>query len=112
MPGTCALAVHIALEWAAAPYELVLMAHGDNQKSEYLAINPSGQVPAIVLDDGQVLAQAAAILTWIVDTHPGAELGPASAHPLARFRLEEALAHLTSDIHAAFGPVLRAATAS
>ena len=104
MTGTCALSVHIALEWAGAPYELVMMPHGDNRKPEFLAINPSGMVPTVVLDDGQVLTEAAAILAWVVDSYPVAELGASSAEPLARFDLEEALAFLTGEVHGAFGP--------
>lgn len=61
-------------------------------------------LPAIVLDDGRVLTQAAAILAWLADTHPESRLGPASARPLDRFELEEMLSYLTSEVHVAFGP--------
>ena len=104
MPGTCALSVHIALEWVGVPYQLVLMAHGDNRAPDYLAINPSGKVPAMTLDDGRVLTQAAAILTWLVDTYPGSALGATSDRPLERFSLDEMLSYLTSEVHVAFGP--------
>lgn len=104
MSGTCALSVHIALEWAGAPYELALMQHGDNRSADYLAINPSGKVPAVALDNGRVLTEAAAILTWIVDSHPAAGLGSTSDKPLDRFLLDETLAYLTSEVHVAFGP--------
>ena len=53
MAGTCALSVHIVLEWIGAPYEVEVMARGDNHADAYLAINPSGQVPALQLDDGR-----------------------------------------------------------
>jgi glutathione S-transferase len=104
MSGTCALSVHIALEWIGAPYQLVMMQHGDNRAPAYLAINPGGKVPAVQLDDGRVLTQAAAILTWLVDTYPDSDLGATSSRPLQRFALEEALAYLTSEAHVAFGP--------
>lgn len=104
MPGTCALSVHIALEWAQARYQLQMMAHGDNRQPAYLAINPSGKVPAIELDNGRVLTEAAAILTWIVDTYPQALLGATSDRPLERFSLDELLSYLTSEVHVAFGP--------
>lgn len=104
MPGTCALSVHIALEWAQAPYQLQMMAHGDNRKPAYLAVNPSGMVPALVFDDGRVLTQAAAILMWIVDSYPQAGLGATSDRPLERFSLDERLSYLTSEVHVAFGP--------
>lgn len=104
MTGTCALAVHIALEWAGAPYQLELMPRGENRSPAYLALNPSGQVPAIRLDDGEVLTQAAALLTWIVDSRPEAGLGPSCTAPLERFRLAETLAYLVSEVHGAYGP--------
>ncbi len=104
MPGTCALSVHIALEWTRVPYDLELMAHGDNRQPSYLIINPSGKVPAIVLDDGRVLTQAAAILIWLVDSHPEARLGARSDRALERFELDERLAYFTSEVHASFGP--------
>jgi glutathione S-transferase len=104
MAGTCALSVHIALLWANADHTLVMLARGDNRNAEFLAINPTGQVPAIVLDDGTVLTEAAAILTWIIDSHPHAMVGPRSDQPLERFRVAQALAMLTSEVHAAFGP--------
>jgi len=104
MPGTCALSVHIALEWIGAPYQLELMAHGDNRQPQYLTVNPSGKVPSVVLDDGRVLTQAAAILTWLVDVNPTAGLGATSDQPLDRFELEECLSYLTSEVPVAFGP--------
>ena len=104
MTGTCALSIHITLEWVACPFQLVLMNHGDNRSPSFLSINTSGKVPAIVLDDGKVLTQASAILSWLVNTYPEADIGPGAANPLAHFALEEMLAYLTSDVHPAFGP--------
>ena len=51
-PGTCALASHIALEDAGAPYEAVRISFKTNQQNspEYLAINPKGRVPSLVTD--------------------------------------------------------------
>lgn len=102
MPGTCALSVHIALEWSGAAYDLEVMPHGDNRKAAYLAINPSGQVPAIVLDDGRILTQASALLAWVADSNPDADLGARSIDE--RFALGELLARFTSEAHASLGP--------
>ena len=104
MTGTCALSVNIALEWVGQPFEVELMPRGDNRKEAYLAINPRGKVPAVVLDDGTVLTEAAAILTWLVDAYPDAGLGATSNQPLKRFKIAEALSYLTGDVHLAFGP--------
>lgn len=80
------------------------MPRGNNRKEAYLAINPRGKVPAVVLDDGTVLTEAAAILTWLVDAYPDAGLGATSNQPLRRFKIAEALSYLTGDVHLAFGP--------
>ena len=87
MTGTCALSVNIALEWVGQPFEVELMPRGNNRKEAYLAINPRGKVPAVVLDDGTVLTEAAAILTWLVDAYPDAGLGATSNQPLRRFKI-------------------------
>ncbi|MET0208627.1 MAG: glutathione S-transferase N-terminal domain-containing protein [Burkholderiaceae bacterium] len=104
MSGSCALSINITLEWIGKPFEVELVLHGDNRKPAYLAVNPAGQVPALVLDDGVVLTQVAAILTWLVDTHPGARLGASSSEPFERFELAQALSYLTEDVHGAFAP--------
>lgn len=103
MPGTCALSVHIALEWIGQPYELKLLAKGENREPAYLKVHPLGKVPAVRTDEGQVLTEAAAILGWLVDTHPDASIGPAQG-TFERARLTELLAYLTSEVHVAFGP--------
>ena len=104
MPGTCALAPNIAVAWEDAPIEVVNMDYGDHKKSSYLAINPKGKVPALEFEDGDVLTEAAAILTYI-----GAEYGGEGSEEYARDerlgRKEgEALSYLTSEVHAAYGP--------
>lgn len=103
MPGTCALAPNIALQWAGADYDVVLMKHGDQRKPEYLEINPMGKVPALVLEDGSVLTEAAAILNWIADTHPDADLGGRDADE--RYRINQWLSFMSSEVHASgYGP--------
>ena len=101
MPGTCALAPNIAVAWLDAPIEVETMEHGDHKKDDYLSINPKGKVPALRFDDGDVLTEAAAILSYI-----GAEHGDGSyARDTKLGRKEaEALSFLTSEVHASFGP--------
>jgi glutathione S-transferase len=76
--GSCALAALIALEEAGAAYETVVMStrDGDQRRAEYLAINPKGRVPALVTDRG-VLTETPAILAWIAQSYPEANLAPA-----------------------------------
>lgn len=103
MPGTCALAPHIALEWIGEPYELEVMKHGQHREPEYLKVNPKGKVPALVLEDGRVLTEAAAILTYLTDRYPQANLGMGN-DPYERYQLEEWLSYMTSEVHADFAP--------
>lgn len=103
MPGTCAVSVAIVLQWIGRPFELVLMGHGQNRRPDYLAINPSGQVPALQLDDGRVLTEAAAILPYLASVHPEARLGPGD-DPDEAFRLARMMSYLTSELHVAFKP--------
>jgi glutathione S-transferase len=76
-PNTCALASHIALKRAGAEYEPVRLSFTDNQQRspEYLAVNPKGRVPALVTDKG-ALTETPAILAWIAQSYPEAELAP------------------------------------
>ena len=103
MPGTCALSVHIVLEWIGATYEIEVMAKGDNRRADYLAINPFGQVPALLLEDGAVLTEAAAILAYLAESFPRAGLGGEET-PKGRYRLTQLLSYLTSEVHVAFKP--------
>ena len=100
MPGTCSLAPNICIAWLDAPVEIVAMEYGDHKKSEYLAINDKGQVPAVQFEDGDVLTEAAAIMAWL-----GAEYGSegyARDKKLGR-KEAEALSWFTSEVHADYG---------
>lgn len=101
MPGTCSLAPNIAIAWLDAPVTIHNMDYGDHRKEIYLAINPQGKVPAVGFEDGDVLTEAAAILTWL-----GAEYGKSGyARDTVLGRKEgEALSFMTSEVHPAFGP--------
>ena len=99
MPGTCALAPNIAVAWLGAPIEVHTMDYGDHKKPDYLAINDKGKVPALRFDDGDVLTEAAAILSYL-----GAAHGDGSyARDTKLGRKEaEALSYMTSEVHAAY----------
>ena len=76
-PMTCALAAHIALEQAGAPYEAVRLdfIREEQRSAAYLEINPKGRVPALVTPRG-VLTETPAILQFIAQSHPQAGLAP------------------------------------
>jgi len=100
LAGTCALAPNIAVAWKDAPIEVVLLERGEHKGEAYLAINPRGQVPALIFDDGDVLTEATAILDYIGTTF-GNDPAFGRDHPLGR-KEAEALSYLSSEVHAAF----------
>ena len=80
-PGACSLAPHIALREADLAFDLEqvdLRAKQTKSGADYRAINPKGSVPALAIDDGPVLTEAAVILQWIADRKPAAKLAPAA----------------------------------
>ena len=100
-PGFSSLADHIALLEAGLAFELALVDIESKQLADggdYLDINLKGQVPALRLDDGQVLTENVAILSWIADRAP--HLAPAG--DLGRYRLLEMLSFIASEIHKRF----------
>ena len=105
-PGTCSMASHIVLCEAGAPYELVkvdLRQHKTETGVDFYAINPKGAVPALVLDDGALLTEGAAVLQYLGD-HYAPALVPANG-TLERARLQEMLNYLASEYHKAFVPL-------
>ncbi|MDO5044041.1 MAG: glutathione S-transferase family protein [Coriobacteriia bacterium] len=99
-PGTCAVAVWIALEWMGADYELEAVELGS---PEYMKINPSGAVPALESEPGVIKTQANAILQYLVAKYPEADLGP-DLGAEDEFLFNEIAAFLTGDFHPAFWP--------
>ncbi|HEY3887875.1 MAG TPA: glutathione transferase GstA [Caulobacteraceae bacterium] len=102
-PGACSLADHIALREAGLAFDPVrvdLKAKKTEDGQDYAAINPKGYVPALAFDDGAVLTENVAILSWIADQ--ASTLAPKGV--LARYRLLEMLAYLSSEVHKAFAP--------
>lgn len=101
MPGTCALAPNIVAVWGEVQLEVVNLARGAHREPDYLAINPKGQVPALVLDDGRVITEAAAIMRYLAALSTKGDLNP--SEPLAWARIDEAVSYFTSEIHSDFG---------
>jgi glutathione S-transferase len=99
--GTCALATHIALEEAGAAYEPIAVDFTSQaqRSAEYLAINPKGRVPALVTDDG-ILTETPALLVFVAQRFPAAELAPLS-DPFALAQAQEFNSYLCSTVHVA-----------
>lgn len=109
-PGACSLASHIALREAglAAEIEQVdLKAKKTKSGADYWPINGKGSVPALELDDKQVLTEGAAIMQYIADKKPEAKLAP-PAGSTERYRLQEWLNYVASEVHKTIGVLFNA----
>jgi len=105
-PGACSLASHIALIETGAPFELsrVPVADKSNRRPEYLAVNPRGYIPALMVDDW-VIGENAAIMLYLASRYPEARLMPDEAEPYGRAL--EWLLWQASTAHPAFGHLWR-----
>lgn len=107
LPGSCSLAVHMVLEEIGAEF-VVDRVDGATKKTEggrdFLELNPNGYVPALELDDGEVLIEAPAILQYLADTKPETGLAP-RAGTLERVRVQQHLNFVASELHKSFSPL-------
>ena len=101
--GSCALAPHIALEWAGADYELSEMKRSETRAPEFLEKNPAGKVPVLELDDGRYVSQVNAVLQYIAECWPEAQLGEDGSEE-ARRAMQRWLSHFNGDVHTSFTP--------
>ena len=110
-PGACSLSPHIALLEAGLPYDLVkvdLRAKKTESGDDYLAVNPKGQVPALRLDSGELVTEGPVIVQMIADQAAGKNLAP-SRDSAERYRLQEWLNFVTTELHKNFSPLFNPA---
>ena len=106
-PNTCALASHLALEYASAQYEVVRIdfSKTEQRSPEYLKVNRKGRVPSLATPSG-VLTETPAILLFIAQTYPHANLAPLEdAFELARMNAFNS--YLCSTVHVAHAHRMR-----
>jgi len=105
-PGTCSLASHIILKEIGKDFDIESV---DTTKQltesgeDFSKINPKGYVPVLRTDGGQFITEGAAVLQYLADQNPGADLAPESG-TLERTYLQEHLNFTSSELHKAFGP--------
>ena|SRR5579871_3541169 len=106
-PGTSSMALHITLEEAGAPYEArpILFQNSEQRSEAYLKINPRGKVPALQLEDGEILTENPAVLSYIAKKFPGAKLWPCD--PMTEVRAISTLAWFSNTVHTAFAHFVR-----
>ena len=111
-PGACSLSPHIALQEAGLAYTPVLAStksHKLQDGTDYYTINPLGYVPLLELDNGERLREGPAIVQYIADQVPDKQLAPANG-TLARYRLQEWLTFIGTELHKGFSPLFNPAT--
>ena len=107
VPGVCSLASHIALREAGLDFELDRMDRETRRTEsgeDYLQVNPKDSVPALRLDNGEVLTEGAVILQYIADQKPQSGLAPA-AGSMQRYRLAEWLNYVATEVHKQYSPL-------
>jgi glutathione S-transferase len=110
--GACSLSPHIVLREAGLKFDLVLAStktHKLADGTDYYGINPKGYVPLLELDSGERLSEGPAIVQYIADQVPAKNLAPANG-TMARYRLQEWLNFITSELHKGFSPLFNPAT--
>ncbi len=110
-PGTCSLSPHIVAREAGIALDLVRVdirstPHRTKDGLDYAAaVTGKGYVPALVLDDGALLTEGAAIVLYLADLAPQTGLAPAQGS-IERYRLVEWLTFVASELHKMFSPWL------
>ena len=108
-PGACSLASHITLRESGKDFTLVgvdLMKKRLENGDDFFAVNPKGQVPALLLDDGTLLTEGVAIMQYLADTVPDRQLlAPTSS--LSRYKTLEWLNFIATELHKGFTPLFR-----
>ena len=111
-PGACSLSPHIVLHEAGLAYTPVLAStksHKLQDGTDFYTINPLGYVPVLELDDGTRLREGPAIVQYLADQAPHKNLAPANG-TLARYRLQEWLTFIGTELHKSFGPLFTPGT--
>ena len=111
-PGACSLSPHIVVSEAGLPVELEqvnLAEHKTATGQDYMSVNPKGYVPALRLDDGSILTEGPAIVQYLADQKPASGLTPA-AGTIDRYRLQEWLTFIGTELHKSFSPLFNKAS--
>jgi glutathione S-transferase len=111
-PGACSLSPHIIASEAGEKVDLVQVDLAKKQTKDgkdFLQVNPKGQVPTLQTDDGTILTEGPAIVQYLADKAPAAKLvGPAGSPD--RYKAQEWLNFIGTELHKSFGPMFRPTT--
>ena len=113
-PGACSLAPHIVAHELGIPLTLEKVDTSTKKVadgSDFWTVNPKGYVPALRLDNGELLTEGPAIAQYLADTKPDAKLAPANGS-FERYRLQEMLGYINSEIHKSYSPLFNPKTSA
>ena len=113
MPAACSLSPHIVVNELLLDVDFIRIDHTDHtseQAKNFRKINPHGYIPALELDSGDVLREGVVIVQYLADQKPEMGLVPPNG-TFERYKLQEMLAFLSTEIHKGFIPLLYAAQA-
>ncbi|MEO8843483.1 MAG: glutathione transferase GstA [Kofleriaceae bacterium] len=107
-PGACSISPHIALRETGLAFTLDkvdLRAKKTQDGGDFLAVNPSGYVPALRLPSGEIMTEGAVIVQYLADQAPAAKLAP-PAGTMQRYRLMEWMNFIATELHKGQSPLL------
>jgi glutathione S-transferase len=111
-PGACSLSPHIVLRETGLDFTLEkvdLVQKKTELGTDYLTINPKGQVPTLLLDDGSLLTEGVAIVQYLADQAPNCNLIP-PAGSWSRYHTIEWLSYISTELHKGFSPLFNPKT--
>jgi glutathione S-transferase len=106
-PGACSMSPNIVAHEAGIPISLEKVdsrAKKTHDGRDFWAINPKGYVPALELDNGEVLTEGPTIVQYLADLKPDAKLLP-PAGTFERTRVQEMLGYINSELHKTYSPL-------
>jgi glutathione S-transferase len=106
-PGACSLSPHIVANEIGIKLDLEKVDTKTKQTehgTDFYTINPKGYVPALRLDNNEVLTEGPAIVQYLADLKPESQLAPING-TLARYRLQETLGYINSELHKSYSPL-------
>jgi glutathione S-transferase len=111
-PGACSLSPHIVSREAGIDLQLAQLDRAERKAADgtvLSSVNPKNQVPVLELDDGQKLTEGPVIVQYLADQKPASGLVPPPG-TMDRYRVQEWLNFITSELHKTFGSLFRPTT--
>lgn len=111
-PGACSLAPHIVAHETGIRLDLEKVdtkTKAMDSGGDFRDINPKGYVPVLRLDDGAILTEGPVVSQYLADLHPESGLAPLPGS-MERYRLQEWLGYINSEIHKNYSPLFNPAT--